>query len=472
MLSNNTEELRNTISEIGKLPGIACVRIFDNKGKLRHSSSEDCNKPNDIKPVHPYDNYVPDPTGIIQEDIEYDVDKSLTRERILVVSKPILNAPSCVQSDCHVHNPEEPILGSLEAKMLLGEIDQRIKKTEITYSILVILFLGIAAYTLIIFTHRKIHKPLQKVVNASNEVAKGNLDLRIPVDGFDLQDIYLVASAFNNMLDKIRMANSELRDWSKNLEDKVRIKTEELKRTQSELIKIEKMASLGKLSSAVAHEINNPLSGVLTYTKLIIKQLDKSEINKDQLKNIFNHLNMIESETQRCGNIVKGLLDFSRDNQIKFETGSVNKILQDTIALTEHSFDMAQITLKGKFDAKNDIIWCNPNHLKQAFMAILVNSQEAIDTEGNVDIKTFNSKNNEEIIIEISDTGIGIHEEDIGHIFEPFFSRKKESTSTGLGLAVTYGIIQQHKGQIKVESIPGEGTDVIIVLPVYKSKKD
>ncbi|MFC1550777.1 sensor histidine kinase [Candidatus Neomarinimicrobiota bacterium] len=471
MLSNDTEGLRYTISEIGKLPGISSVRIFDREGKLKHTSYDTLKHYDEVVPVHAFDKVIIDSTKNSKETIEYEVIKDIAKERLLIISKPILNEPSCVQSTCHIHNDDEILLGSLEAMMSLAETDRGIRKTEITYLIFVIIFLGIASFVLIEFTRRKIQKPLLQIVNASNEVALGNLDIRIPVDTFDLNDIYLVGSAFNNMLEKIHDANKQLRSWSKNLEEKVRTKTEELKRTQSELIKIEKMASLGKLSSAVAHEINNPLSGVLTYTKLIIRQLEKSEISDKQLENIFNHLNMIETETKRCGNIVKGLLDFSRENQLQFETASLNQIVKETISLTEHSFDIAQIQLESSYEAKHDLIWGNPNQLKQALMSVMVNSQEAIDADGLVKVETYNSRNNKEIVVEISDTGIGIHKEDIGRIFEPFFSRKDTGASTGLGLAVTYGIIQQHNGQIRVNSKFGKGTQIIIVLPVHIPKK-
>ena len=471
MLANDTESLRNTIVEIGKLPGIVSVNIFNSKGELKHTSDDKPKQQENLLPNHEYNKSNFDSTKIFKEELKYIVNDNLTKERILVISKLILNEPSCVQSACHGHNEDEIILGSLEANMSLADLDSGIHKTEFTYIIFVIIFLGIAAYILIEFTRRKIQKPLLQVVNASNDVAKGNLDIRIQVDSFDLKDIYLVGSAFNNMLEKIHDANRQLKNWSKKLETKVRIKTEELKRTQSELIKIERMASLGKLSSAVAHEINNPLSGVLTYTKLVIRELNKSQINKTELTNVIDHLSMVESETKRCGNIVKGLLDFSREGQLKFETVSLTKILNETIAITKHSFDIAQIILETDYKTKNDLIWGNPNQLKQVFMAVLVNSQEAINTDGLVKIQTFNSSNNKEIVIEISDTGIGIHKEDLEHIFEPFFSRKQQDSSTGLGLAVTYGIIQQHNGQILVKSTPGQGAKVIIVLPVVISKE-
>jgi len=473
MLTNDTEELRNTITMIGKLPGILGVNIYDREGRLKHTSNEQLNQQKEIVPNQAYSTAITDSTIIIlEEEIEYSVSRDQTGERVLIISKPILNEPSCVQSNCHVHKEDEIVLGSLEAKMSLADIDRRVRKTEIVYLIFVTFFLGIAVFVLIEFTRRKIQKPLLQVVGASNEVAKGNLDIRIQVDSFDLKDIYLVGSAFNNMLEKIHDANKQLRNWSKTLEEKVRIKTEELKRTQSELIKIEKMASLGKLSSAVAHEINNPLSGVLTYTKLIIRHLEKSNIDKNKLENVFNYLNMIETETKRCGNIVMGLLDFSRENQLKFESASLNHILKDTIKLTVHSFEMAQIKLETIYEAKHDLIWGNPNQLKQAFMAVLVNAQEAIEADGLVKVQTFNSSNNEELIIDISDSGVGIREEDLGHIFEPFFSKKRNGSSTGLGLAVTYGIIQQHNGKIRIESVYGKGTKVIIALPVHISKKE
>ena len=188
---------------------------------------------------------------------------------------------------------------------------------------------------LIFFTRRKIKMPLNEIIHASEAVSKGDKSTRLEIKPDLLDDMRMVSMAFNNMLDNLNMANKELENWSHQLEYKVQKKSEELSEIQSELIHVEKIASLGKLSSSVAHEINNPLSGVLTYTKLVHKQLSKLDLDPKTKESMLKYLTMIENETKRCGDIVKGLLDFSRKDQKDFQNKSLHKILNDTYNFTE-----------------------------------------------------------------------------------------------------------------------------------------
>ena len=239
---------------------------------------------------------------------------------------------------------------------------------------------------------------------------------------------------------------------------------------QNELIHVERIASLGKLSSSVAHEINNPLSGVLTYTKLVHKQLGRMDLEEREKESIMKYLKVIETETKRCGDIVKGLLDFSRKDQKNFEEKSLHKILQDTYNLMSHQMKMSDIHFYTDFSASSDVVACSENQIKQACVAILVNASEAINKDGEILIKTSNS-DPDHIQMDISDNGVGIAKEDIKHIFEPFFSAKQKASGIGLGLAIVHGIVQSHKGKIEIESEPGEGTTLSIILPLASNKE-
>jgi two-component system NtrC family sensor kinase len=269
------------------------------------------------------------------------------------------------------------------------------------------------------------------------------------------------------MLDSLQAANTELQNWSQQLEYKVQKKSEELGAAQNELIHIERIASLGKLSLSVAHEINNPLSGILVYTKLVSKQILNQEIDTGKKESILKHLKLIETETKRCGDIVKGLLDFSKSDQKDFEAAHLNEILRKTAELMNHPMKIKNISFLCDYSAGRDLIHCSPNQIKQACIAILVNASEAVTENGEVVLRTMNPDDSH-VRIEIADNGVGIAPENISHVFEPFFSTKHSASGIGLGLAIVHGIVQGHKAKIDLKSEPGKGTTFSITLPLIK----
>jgi two-component system NtrC family sensor kinase len=327
---------------------------------------------------------------------------------------------------------------------------------------------AIVVAMLIFFTSKRIKDPLNSIISASEAVSAGEIKTRLDISADLLDDMKMVSVAFNNMLDHIDRATNELENWSKQLEYKVQKKSEELSEAQNELINVERIASLGKLSASVAHEINNPLSGILIYTKLVHKQLENQEITREKRENMLRQLKLIETETKRCGDIVKGLLDFSHKDQDDFEERHLNEILQGTYELMMHHIKIANITFLTDLSAKHDTIYCSPNQIKQACIAILVNASEAVSENGEIVIRT---KNNDlkTVRLEISDNGSGIAQEDIPHIFEPFFSTKREARGIGLGLAIVHGIVQNHNGKVEVDSVVGRGTTVSLIFPVRKA---
>jgi two-component system NtrC family sensor kinase len=340
-----------------------------------------------------------------------------------------------------------------------------VKRSSSKYFLFATIITVLLSAILIVFTRREIKNPLNQIVRASLAVANGNKTARLEVKPDQLDDMRMVSLAFNNMLDNLQSASEELQNWSQQLEYKVRKRSEELSAARNELIHIERIASLGKLSSSVAHELNNPLSGILIYTKLIHKQLSNPELYASKRDSVLRHLKLIENETKRCGEIVKGLLDFSRKEQGDFEHKHLHEVLNETFELMSHPVTIAGNRFTKNFTAGNDMVFCSPNQIKQACVAIIVNATEAVNGNGEISIFTKNPDGNS-IRISISDNGIGITEDDLPHIFEPFFSTKHDISGIGLGLAIVHGIVKSHNGTIDVDSTPGKGTTISITLPL------
>lgn len=476
MLTNDKGSLQSTLDIINTMAGIDEVSMYESNDSLVYSSvnfdslkngSPNCIAcHNDLGELFPFKEKA---YKLIDKESACIMNKTEEGYRQLLIRTPILNERSCYVSACHAHKPEEEVLGSLIIKMPLRKYDQAIKKASTEFLLLAIIATILLSSILILFTRGRIKKPLNAIVAASESVAKGDISTRLEINGNLLDDMRIVSEAFNNMLDNLSKANTELENWSKQLEYKVNKKTEELSEMQHELIHIERIASLGKLSSSVAHEINNPLSGVLTYTKLVHKQLEKLNLNNESKKSMLKYLTIIESETKRCGDIVKSLLDFSRKDEDNFKQASLHKILKETYDLMAHQMKISEINFYTDFSAEKDIISCRENQVKQACIAILVNACEAINENGEVMIKTTN-KDVDHITLEITDNGIGISPEDMPHIFEPFFSVKQKESGIGLGLSIVHGIVQNHKGKIEVDSEPGKYTTIRIILPLDKNK--
>jgi two-component system NtrC family sensor kinase len=406
---------------------------------------------------------------IVDADSECVMNPKNGNVRNLLIKSPILNNPSCLTAACHAHSPDDKVLGSLIIKMPLQSLDNALKESTTDYFLLASLLTVVLIVFLIFFTNKKIKSPLNEIIKASMAVTRGDKSKRLQIKPNQLSDMRMVSFAFNEMLDNLQSATLELENWSQQLEYKVQKKSEELGQAQNELINIERIASLGKLSLSVAHEINNPLSGILVYAKLLQKQLSSPNLDQDKISNMLKHLKLIENETKRCGDIVKGLLDFSRKDQNGFEPKHLHEILLDTFDLLAHTMKIKDINFISDLSAKKDLIFCSPNQIKQACLAILVNASEAVGENGEIIVRTLNP-DEDQIRIEFTDNGVGIAEEDIPHIFEPFFSTKEKTSGIGLGLSIVHGIVQSHKGKTDVKSNRGIETTIGITLPLLMNQ--
>ncbi len=477
MLTNNRTEIQNTLDIINAMSGIEDVNMYNSENDLVYSSiSGDMDGHNDpnCKSCHTdfATMFAVDEKSyrIIDVDSECSMNHNNSNNRYLLIKSPVLNSRTCYESSCHAHSIDDKVLGSLVIKMPLTGLDKALHKSTTDYLLFATLIVVLLAGFLIFFIRKKIKDPLHALVNASIAVANGDRDTRLAMPPNQLSDMRTVSSAFNNMLDNLQAATNELRNWSQQLEYKVQKKSEELSNAQNELLNIERIASLGKLSLSVAHEINNPLSGILIYTKLITRQLKNQPLDPNRKDAIFKHLNLIESETKRCGDIVKGLLDFSRKDQEGYEVKHLHEILIDTYELMAHQMHIANIVFMPDFKAYNDLILCSANQIKQACIAILVNASEAVTENGEIIFRTLNP-DEEHVVVEFVDNGIGMTEDVVPHVFEPFFSTKENTSGIGLGLSIVHGIVQSHKGKIGVSSQRGKGTTIAITLPLVSEKE-
>ncbi len=476
MLENDKSTLQFTLDLINTMKGIDEVNMYDDEDYLVYTSipsdtSHNHSNPNCIschenmqtmfaKKVKSY--------KIIDIDNDCKMTMNDNSSRHLLIKIPILNEKSCYLSSCHAHKATDEVLGSLIVKIPLKDLDAAVHKSSIEFFLLAIFTTVLLVSFLIIFTSKKIKNPLNAIIKASIAVSSGDKHTRLEIQPNELDDMKMVSIAFNDMLDNLQSANNELENWSQQLEYKVQKKSEELGAAQNELMHVERLASLGKLSSSVAHEINNPLSGILIYTKLLYKQLSNPDLNDDKRTSMLKHLKLIENETKRCGDIVKGLLDFSRKDQDNFEQKHLHDILEDTFEIMSHPIKIANISFQKDFTAHADLIYCSPNQIKQACIAIIVNASEAVLENGEIMVKTLNT-DEDTIKVEISDNGLGISAEDLPHIFEPFFSTKQDASGIGLGLAIVHGIVQSHNGKIQVRSELGKGTTISVIFPVVRN---
>ena len=241
---------------------------------------------------------------------------------------------------------------------------------------------------------------------------------------------------------------------------------QDLKEVQEQIVWTEKLASLGKLAATIAHEINNPLAGVLNYIRLIIKQLSRNRFSHEKFEDILRYLKIMESETARCGEIVKDLLSFARRTKITMESNRIEDIINKTLNLISHELEMKELQVKKNIAPNLPKIKCDFKQIQQVLLNLMYNASEAMPNGGALTVAANKADGGKALIeVAISDTGCGISEKNMENIFEPFFTTKEEGKGVGLGLSVVYGIIAKHNGTISVESEPGKGSTFKVRLP-------
>ena len=369
------------------------------------------------------------------------------------------------------HPSDEAVLGVLDIVAPLDSIDSAIRANTITIIALSLAFAMVAAVLVSFLVQRLIYTPLNDLRKGAERLSDGDLEHSIPVRSQD--ELGRLASNFNSMTRALQNSRDELQEWGRTLEDKVATATQELQRAQAETARNEKLASVGLLAAGIAHELNNPLTGVLTFSHLVRNELEDGSPEAEDL-------DLVIQETKRCAAIIRRLLDFAREKTPEKTYADVNGLVEECTQLINQPAQLADIEIVTELAEMLPPVWMDSDLVKQVIMNVLVNAQHAIGRGGSIRVTTrlsgdcpgVTKENGGEPMVQISirDDGCGIEEKDLTRIFDPFFTTKGVGKGTGLGLSVSHGTIEAHRGTIEVESKVGEGTEFRICLPT-KSRK-
>ena len=403
MLRNDREALHHIVQEIASGPGILRIRISNPEGHAPFSTGR----------------------------------KDSGAARSFIARRPIENMPACSNAACHSHRADQPVLGVIEAELSLAGVDAEsaAQQRHLTAATLVAVLLVSLASGLYIWL--VVHKPVRELTLGTRRVAGGDLEYRLPVRSGD--ELGELAAEFNRMTAELERA-----------------KAAELQRT-------EKMASIGKLAATVAHEVNNPLFGVLTYARLTLRKLAGCDLPDEDKREMVEQLQVIERESKRCGDIMRNLLTFARQAPSHREPNDVNELIGRAVLLVRHKLELQQIALGEDLAQDLPPVCCDAGQIQQVMLILLVNAAEAMASGGRVDVATRGG--GAQVTISVRDNGPGIDPGVLPKIFEPFFTTKEDQLRTGLGLAVARSIVEQHGGEIAVTSKTGEGTEFVVTLP-------
>jgi two-component system NtrC family sensor kinase len=472
MLENRKEAAYKIMETIGRQEGIEKVRVYNSEGKILFSSdnsevgrmvnqrAEACyGCHSEARPLERL--ATSERSRIFFSGSGDNKDSDGMNHRVLGIINPMYNESGCSAAACHAHSVSQKVLGVIDVTMDLSEVDGQMAWARrqvliVTVVSLVAIFIIVA---LVLFHF--VERPVKELVLGTKRISGGDLDHFIPVATND--EMGHLATSFNQMTLDLQKAHAEIQEGMRNLEQKVEERTRELKATQSQLLHSEKLAAVGALAATVAHEINNPLTGVYTYIRLMERKIDQGQHGPEEIAKFKGYLDTMRREVERTTAIVQNLLDFTRPKDPVRKTIDLVKVMGESLALVSNKLSLSNIEVV-KFLNPLPEIQADPAHMKQVFLNLLINACEAMEEGGTLTIRSDCDPDTNTVTISVRDTGTGIEEMDLARIFDPFFSTKKKGT--GLGLSVVNGIVTRHNGKVEIDSAPGKGTDFRVSLPV------
>jgi two-component system NtrC family sensor kinase len=460
MLSDERMGAYRTMEMIGRLDGIEQVRMLNKEGRVTFSTDRaEIGRLVDKRAEACYACHA---AG--QPLVRLNVpsrSRIFTRNghRVLAMITPIYNESGCSSAVCHEHPADRQVLGVVDIAMSLSVEDRAVAALGRSTTIFSAIGILLLAATVDLFVRGYVIRPLGEVVAATERVAQGDLDHPVRMRRTD--EIGRLASSFNEMTTSLHQARGDLQCLNESLERQVEERSTALKKAQEGLIQSEKMSSLGKLAASVAHEINNPLAGILTYAKLLIRLHEEGELTEKARESCTRNLRLVQRETERCSAIVRNLLDFARQRPPSLKDIDVSAVVEEALSLLSHRLLMQNVSLQKDLPPM-PLVKADFGQLRQSFVNIALNACEAMAKGGSLTVVARATRTMVEV--RMTDTGPGIAPEHLSHILDPFFTTKEKGT--GLGLSVVYGIIERHGGTLDVQSQLGQGTTVVARLPI------
>jgi len=469
MLQNHREQVAQIIEAVSRTRGIEKIRIFDKEGEIITSTlpsevgtrvdkaAEECFQCHKANL----------PLQQLPGDARHRIYRSKVGHRILGTIDVIRNEPACSTADCHAHPESVTVLGVLDVAYSLDAYDASesgdlLAVAGLTAALAIVIF---TAVTLVV--NHLVYQPLDDLEAGARLVSAGDRTSLIPVRRPD--EIGHLAESFNRMTLALQRSEKDLAQWAHTLEQKVEEKTSELRLAEAQTVQAEKLASVGLLAAGIAHEINNPLTGILTFAHLVRATLPEGSAEADDM-------DIVIRETKRCAGIIRRLLDFAREKTPEVVHGDLNAVIRETIQFVEHQVGFQNVVFALDLDPQLPAIWMDPNQIKQVIMNLIVNARDAMAERGRLCVNSrrlpslfspgVGRRAVPAVELTFTDSGSGIPEADLPKIFDPFFTSKEPGKGVGLGLSVGYSIIKAHDGTIDVASEIGHGTTFRIVLPV------
>jgi two-component system NtrC family sensor kinase len=466
MLNVQRDETQRMLDTLSTPEGVKQVRIYSHKGEVLFGTDKTTGQLIDkgsiaCKGCHGEPERS---SALLQVPQKWSVYKDEKGHRILHVVDEITNEPSCYTAACHVHPKNQKILGFVDAQLSLAFLDEALLKQRLAITAYVAMFvLGVSLFLGLII-YKIVSKPVSKLVHGMEKVAGGDLDYAVPIKSAD--EMGVLAQAFNSMIKDLKAARDQREKWTQTLEAEIAKKTEEIQKTHLSLVQTEKLASLGRMAAGVAHEINNPLTGVVTFAHLLKKRFPPESTEAQDI-------NIIIEQAERCSKIIKNLLTFARATPTEKGKVSINDVINRTVFMVQNQEKFHHIKFDIRLENAPFIIFGDPSQFQQIFLNMFINAADAMNERGKITVATRKIRENGKpsVEIEFTDEGCGIKDEDLPKLFEPFFTTKPVGKGTGLGLSVSHGIVKHLGGHIKVKSAVGKGTSFFVRLPLSEEEK-
>jgi len=456
MMKNDKISLYHMIAKISESKNFEHIRLIDKKGRVVFSNisgetgSVIAKHADECIMCHSFANV----DALVEPINRSRVITTKSGKEVLGFTKAIYNQPACFTASCHFHSKADTVLGLLDISISLEMLRQKSNEYHLEFILFTCMLLLMIGVLVIVLTHFLVDIPVQRLVRHTALVAGGDFESRVPVSSSD--ELGELSETVNKMTENLGNARKELEEWGESLELKIEERTYEVKKIESQLFQSEKLASLGQLVAGIAHEINNPLTGILLFASIVNSDDRLDPALKTDIERVI-------SETSRCANIVKRLLEFSRETVAVKELFSLNDKTEKVVALMHNHPCFNNVNFIREYTDDLPYVCADPAQIQQVLVNLFINAGHAMPNGGDLHLCTSLSPEGDFVCVEVRDTGCGIPEEHLNRIFDPFFTTKPDGT--GLGLSISYGIAENNGGKLVVKSRVNEGTAFTLMLP-------